>query len=82
VNEPDRDGVEEVQLLAAALAGLDQARLLQHPQMLHHTEACHRQSPLELAQGLSVALEERVEQATASGIGKRLEHLVHGLDYR
>jgi hypothetical protein len=62
VDEPDRDRVQVVQLLAALAPGRDQVRLLQHPQVLHDSEARHRQPRLEGGQGLAVLLEQRVQQ--------------------
>ena len=56
----------------------DQARPLEHLEVLHDPEPGHLEALLELAQGLPVALEERVEQLAASRIGERLEHIVHG----
>jgi hypothetical protein len=81
VDEPDRDRVEEVQLLAAALARGHEPRLLQHPQVLHHAEAGHRHPLLQRAEGLPVPREERVEQPPPRGIGERLEDPVHGGEY-
>src|SRR5207247_7690007 len=77
VDEPDRDGVQEVQLLAPALLRDPEAGLLEHPQVLHHAEARHRQSPLERAERLPVFLEQRVEQPPARRGGKGPEHCLH-----
>ena len=54
-----------------------EARLLEHPQVLHDAEARHRQPPLERAQRLPVLLEQLVEQAPARRVGEGLEHRVH-----
>src|SRR4051794_26994223 len=77
VDEPDRDGVEEVQLLAAAPASDYEVRLLEHLQVLHHAEARHRQPALERGERLAVLLEQEVEQRPPRRVRQRLEHLVH-----
>src|ERR1035437_9779823 len=48
VDEPDRDGVEVVELLATDTASCHQAGLLQKAKVLHDAEAGHRQRPLKL----------------------------------
>ena len=58
--------------------GDHQAGLLEQLQMLHHTEAAHREAFLQGPQGLAVLPEELVEQAPAGGVGERSEHGVHG----
>ena len=60
----------------------DEARLLQHPQMLHDAEARHRQPLLERAEGLPVLLKQRIEQAPPGRIGEGSEDTVHGADDR
>ena len=82
MDEPDRNGVQEVQLLAAALAREDETGLFEHLQVLHHAEARHRQALLERTQRLTVLLKQLVEQLAPRGIGQRLEHLVHADHYR
>ena len=77
VDEPDRDGVQEVELLPAPPLGDDEPGLLQLLEVLHHPEARHREARLELGQGLAVVPEELVEQAPPGRVGQRLEHLVH-----
>ena len=68
-DEPDRDGVEVVVLLAADAAGLDQAGLLEDIEVAHHAEARHRgQGRRELAEGLSVAIEQPVEEQAPARI--------------
>jgi hypothetical protein len=76
VDPPDRHGIEEMQLLPAAPSGDHQSRLFQHPQMLHDAEASHPETPHQLAQALTVALEERVEQSASGGIGQGPEDRV------
>ena len=70
-----------MELFAPTPLGLDEARLLELPQMLHHSEARHREVPLERAERLPVLLEELVEQAAAGGVGEGSEHLVHARDH-
>jgi hypothetical protein len=85
VDEPDRDRVEEVELLPALLAGDDEPRLLQHLQVLHDPEAGHRELGLQLGQRAAVTREEQVEQEATRGVGKRLEHAVvvgHAMENR
>jgi hypothetical protein len=81
VDEPDRDRVQEVQLLAPAPPGHDQAGLLELPQVLHHPEAGHGEAPLERGQRLAVLAEELVEQAPPRGVGQRSEHRVHDREH-
>ena len=80
VDEPDRDGVQEVQLLPAPSPGDDEARLFQLLQVLHHAEAGDVEPRLERAQRLAVFTEQLVEQAPPGGIGEGPEHVVHVLD--
>ena len=77
MDEPDRDRVEEVELLPAPPPGDDEAGLLELLQVLHHPEAGHREALLERAQRLAVLPEELVEQAPPGGVGQGPEHLVH-----
>ena len=77
MDEPDRDGVEEVQLLPAPPPGDDEAGVLELLQVLHHPEARHLEPRLELVERLAVVPEELVEQAPPGRVGQRLEHLVH-----
>ena len=56
--------------------GDDEARVLEHPQVLHHTEARHLQLRLELGQRAAVTREEPVEQEATRLVGERLEHTV------
>jgi hypothetical protein len=77
VDEPDRDGIQEVQLLAPTPPGRDQTRLLEHPQVLHDADARHRQRLLQRDERLPILLEQRVEQAPPSRICESPEHHVH-----
>ena len=72
VDESDRDGVQEMQLLAPLPPGHDQARLFQQLQMLHHPETRHRQPLFESAQGLPVRLEQLVQQLPRVGSASAL----------
>ena len=78
MDEPDRDRVQEVELLAASPPGDDEARLLELLEVLHHAEPGHVEPRLERAQRLAVLTEQLVEQAPPGGIGEGLEHVVHG----
>jgi hypothetical protein len=82
VDEPDRDGVQEMQLLASAPPGGDETRLFEQFQMLHDAEPRHRQPLFERAQRLAVLAEEFVEQAAARRVGEGFEDVVHGEDDR
>ena len=82
VDEPDRDGVQEVELLPTPPLGDDEAGLLQLPEVLHDPEARHRKPRLEFGQRLAVGPEELIEQAPPGRVGQRLEHLVHAGDDR
>src|SRR5712675_3247563 len=69
----DRNRIEIVQLLAAALDGRDEVRAFQDGEVLAHGLARHRRSgsgqPLaKLVQGLAVRLEEPIEQLPAARI--------------
>ena len=74
----DRDGVQEVQLLAPALLRDHETGLFQHAQMLHHPEARHRQPPFERAQRLAVVLEQCVEELAPRRSGEGSEDRFHG----
>jgi hypothetical protein len=80
VDEPDGDGVEEMQLLPPPSAGDHEAGLLELLEVLHHAEARHREALLEGAEGLAVVAVELVEQLPPGGVGERSEDLVHGDD--
>src|SRR4029077_20979340 len=82
VDEPDRDGVQEVELLPAAPARDHEIGLLQQPEVLHDAEARHGQALLERTQRLPVLLEELVEQSSPGRVAERLEHLIHVGEYR
>ena len=74
-----------MELLAPHLAGDDEACVLQHAQVLHHSEARHLQLRLELGARAAVTLEEPVEEESPRRVGERLEHeaiVSHRLDNR
>ena len=77
VFESNRDGIQEVKLLAPAPSGHDETSLLKHPQVLHDTEARHRQTSLERPQGLPILIKEFVKQASTCRVGQGSEHFVH-----
>jgi hypothetical protein len=81
VDEPDRDRVQEVELLAPTPLRGHETRFLEHPEVLHDAEARHRQPLLERAECLPVLLEQLVEQAAARRVGEGLEHCVHAAEY-
>lgn len=76
VDQPDGDGVQEVQFLAAPPLRDHQARLLQHSQVLHHPEPGHVEAGLEGGQRLAVLVEERIQEAPPGRIRQRLEYIV------
>jgi hypothetical protein len=76
VNEPDRQGIEEVPLLPSGPAHDDEARAFEDAQVLHHAEARHRQLGLELGERPPIAREEPIQQMAPRRIGERLEHAV------
>jgi hypothetical protein len=82
VDKPDRDRVQEVELLAASPPGHHEARLLELLEVLHHPEAGHREALREHVQRLPVLAEELVEQAPPRRIGEGFEYRVHAPDDR
>jgi hypothetical protein len=62
-----------MQLLATAAFRDNEPGILEHAQVLHHPETCHRESLLQLAERLAVPLEELVEQLPARRIRECLE---------
>jgi len=57
VDQPDRDRVQVVELLAADLARCHESGLLQDAQVLHDTGARHVEVGVQLGERLTVALE-------------------------
>jgi hypothetical protein len=85
VNQPDRDGVQEVQLLPPRSARDDEPGVLEQPQVLHDPEAGHLQLGRELRERAAVTLEEPVEQEAPRRVGERAEYevvVVHAGGYR
>ena len=80
----DRDGIEEVELLATGAPGHDHPRSLQDPQVLHDPEPAHLHPLEELGERAAVALEEPVEEVAPGGVGQRPEDpvVVHDRDYK
>ena len=74
VDQPDRHGVQEVQLLPARAAHDDKIRVLQHFEVLGDAEPRHLQLGLELRQRAAITPEQQVEQEATGRIGERLEH--------
>ena len=77
VDEPDRHGVQVVQLLAALPPCDDEPGLLEQLEVLHDAEAGHREPLHERTERLPVLAIERVEQLPASRVGQCAEHRVH-----
>src|SRR6202034_2117097 len=77
VDEPDRDRVQKMQLLAPSPPRDYQACLFELLQVLHHAKASHRTTCLERVQRLPVLTEELVGEAPTSGVGEVFEHVVH-----
>ena len=74
VDLADRNRIEVVDLRPAPPFGDDEVRLLEHPQVLHHSEPGHVGSQLtELCQRLAVAGAQRIEDHPAVPVGQRLE---------
>jgi len=74
VDQPDRNRVEEVELLPTCFAGDHEARVFEHAQMLHDAETGHLQFGLELSECAAVTLEEPVQQESPRRVSERLEH--------
>src|ERR1700730_18965718 len=73
----DRDRVQVMQLLASLPLGDDKIGSLKHTEMLCDRLPAHVQTLAELAEGLTVGLEQSVKQLPAAGIGERLEDVIH-----
>ncbi len=70
----DREWVQEVLLGSTDPASRDQPRLLQHFQVLHHTETGHRrESGAQAGEGLAIVGEQIIEQDAAVLIGQGSE---------
>jgi hypothetical protein len=71
-------GIEIVQLPPTDAANGDQVGGLKHAQVLHDAEARHvRQRRIQLAERLSVPLEEAIQQEPSVAIAKRFEDELH-----
>src|SRR5438270_734222 len=77
---PSCSSISQVTRLGSSAAVVSscsaQARVLQHPQVLHHAEARHLQLGLELGQRAAVTLEQPVEQEATRRVGECLEDRV------
>jgi len=76
MDQPDRDGIEKMQLLPARPARDEKTGLLQQAQMLHDPDARHLHLGFELGQRATFTLEEKIEQKATGRVGQRLEHEV------
>jgi len=74
VDQSDRDRVQEVPFLPPCFARDHEARVFEHAEMLHDTEASHVHLGLELSERAAVTLEEPVEQESPRGVRECLEH--------
>jgi hypothetical protein len=81
VDEPDRDRVQEVQLLAAPRLVTTRPASSSCFRCFITPKRRHLEALLERAQRLAVLAEELVEQAPPGRVGQGLEHLVHGRRY-
>ena len=77
VDEPDRHRVQVMVLVAPLLAGHDESRLFQDPEMPHDPEPGQlRNLGLQLAERHAVALKQPVQQQSPCRVGQGLEHQV------
>ena len=78
-------GVEEVELVAALAAGVEEAGGFEDVEVLGDGLAgggqtvFHDEAGAELEEGLAVAVEELVEDGAPGGVGERVEDVGHGL---
>ena len=72
-DELDRNGVEEVELLASPPERRHQTGLFEHLEVLHHAEARHLELAVELGQRAAVPFEQEIQQMPPRGIGERPE---------
>ena len=77
VDEPDRDWVEVVQLLASTAPAHDEARLLEQAQMLGHGDAGHGVRCCQRDERLTVLLIQGVQERSSGRICKRPKHHIH-----
>ena len=72
-----RHWIEVMQLLAPAPDGGDEIRRFQNDEMLGHCLPCHVEVLAQFAQRPPVALEQFVEQFSATWVSQRFEHRIH-----
>ena len=82
MDETDRDGVQEMEFLAAGAFGDDEVRGLEDPEVFHDAEPGHGEPSPEGIERLAVLFVERVEEFAPRGVGERFEHGVHGIHRR
>ena len=73
MDQADRHRVEEVELFPASAPGDHESGLFQHPEVLHDAEAGQGETPNERAEGLAIALEERVQELRLVGSARALK---------
>src|ERR1700722_13824341 len=78
MDQADRNGIEEVQLLAPVPLGRDEVGFLEHLQVLHHPEPRHVELAVEVGERAPVTLEEQVEQVPPARVGECLEDEIFG----
>src|SRR5688500_15671934 len=82
VDQPDRYGIKEVQLLPAQPPRDDEARVFEDAEVLHDAEAGHIQLGLELGERAAVTREEPVEQEASRWVSQCLEYAVVVVGHR
>src|SRR5262245_63661951 len=77
MDEPNRNRVQKVQLLATRSTREDETRSLQHLQVLHHAETRHLfQLVLKFQERASIPREQQIKQEASCRVGKSFEDLV------
>ena len=76
LDAPERDRIEVVELCPALAHGRDQVGVLKHAEVLRCRLARHLKRLAQLAQSLTIALSQAVEQASPRRIRQRTEHRV------
>jgi hypothetical protein len=73
----DRDGIQEMELLAATPQADDKIGRFENFQVLGDGLARHFESLAQFAERLAVLRPQAIEQLPATGVGEGLEHFVH-----